>query len=226
MGNIFLASGAAYKLEVRQSLIRIPEVIIRLKELQRAMDNNQNSAQFDILNLVVATDYFSLDEKLRSVIDKTIQLGLIDRHLRKNGRKIDVLIGAEGTENLFAVALGNAKVEDLLAQSGWGKDEALINEPIQSSENLVLLKGQASQKFFVYAPSAETSEFKPISETGDSLENIMAKLVDSHKIERLAVIDPVESCESFLRGSVVRERIEIFCTIQSDPFLTWYHKVS
>ena len=102
--------------ELRTSVLRIPEVTIRIRQAQSILDTLE-LPKVDLFNVISADDdHFFRNIKLKSLAAAVVQIGLFDRYV-KTQRRPDFMIGNSNGDAAMMVCAGLLTFEDLVRNS-------------------------------------------------------------------------------------------------------------
>ena len=157
---VFSGLGGLDQADLRMSVVRIPEVMGRIREAQRLIDGlvfDSQQSKPDLLNAICASDdHFHRHAKLKSLAVAIVQVGLFDRYLRTQ-RKPENFVGVTGHDSAARVAAGLQTFSDLVLTSP--AIESLVNGDLAYPRVLSLVTSAApllleKQTFSVYAAAA------------------------------------------------------------------------
>lgn len=115
-GVIFAGRNGLDFLELRQGVVRIPEVSLRIREAQRILDG-LDVERVDLLSALMSEDdAFFRNIKIKSLLAAVVQVGLYDRFL-KTQRGPDVLVGNSNGDTALLVCAGQMTFEQLVTTS-------------------------------------------------------------------------------------------------------------
>lgn len=195
---------------VRQTIIRIPQVGIRLREVQGLFEK-WNQKELDVYSILDSEDSkFESMGPIRSALFAAIQLGLFDR-LIANGERPRLMIGQSGSLPLLRVLSGQLTLEEMLAP-------AFVPEQVVNLAAAVV--PQTTSAFDIIRPLQTSVLDVPLCSAQNPLELIFW-LSEEEGISQLINLGPGESisCQQF---EATPERIQISESISMDPGLSWF----
>ena len=199
--------------EIRENVIRIPEVVMRVREAQKIWDNLDMPA-LDIANFISSDDAVFLGNiRTKAFVTAVIQVGLLDRYL-KNFNLPEVIVGLANGDAPLKVVVGEITFFDLISEN-LALSAPRKLQPIPSSGELPFLAGIQLSKYAAYKRQADGS-FQLLASENPSLENLLQTLVSQESIERIVVVGPGSS----LRKSSLN--IKVSDSIDLDPMLKWF----
>ncbi len=215
--------------ELRSSVLRIPEVTMRIRQAQTILDTLE-TPKVDFFNVISADDdHFFRNIKLKSLAAAVVQIGLFDRYV-KNQRRPDFMIGNSNGDSAMLVCAGLMTFEDMVRESQTGEASKSPNViPMnQSSEGLVLvpaplLAGLSLTEFrALEATQTETGlSYSAIGEGAMDIKKIVAALHLERGVERFVNIGPAPVVRT-ADYKAVSEDIESLDSIELDPMLGWF----
>ncbi len=214
--------------ELRTSVLRIPEVTMRIRQAQTILDTLE-TPKVDFFNVICSDDeHFFRNIKLKSLAAAVVQIGLFDRYV-KNQRRPDFMIGNSNGDSAMLVCAGLLTFEDMVRDSqavDTLKPQTVI--PMTPAEGLVLvpapLLAGLSLTEFRALEATQTETGLTYSVTGDGamdIKKVVSALNSERGVERFVNIGPSAS----VRGSdykAISEEIESLDSIEVDPMLGWF----
>ena len=214
--------------ELRTSVLRIPEVTMRIRQAQTILDTLE-TPKVDFFNVICSDDeHFFRNIKLKSLAAAVVQIGLFDRYV-KNQRRPDFMIGNSNGDSAMLVCSGLMTFEDMVRGSqavDTLKPQNVIS--MASAEGLVLvpapLLAGLSLTEFRALEATQTGAGLTYSVTGDGamdIKKVVSALNSERGVERFVNIGPAAP----IRGSdykAISEDIESLDSIEVDPMLGWF----
>ena len=182
---VFSGLGGLDQADLRMSVVRIPEVMGRIREAQRLIDGLEFEGQQskpDLLNAICASDeQFHRHAKLKSLAVAIVQVGLFDRYLRTQ-RKPENFVGIKGLDSAARVAAGLQTFSELVLTSP--AIESLISGDLAFPRVLSLVTSAApllleKQTFAVYASAAGSLTVAPTATASASSVATGAAVLDA-----------------------------------------------
>ncbi len=206
---------------VRQYVVRIPEVIVRIKQAQKVLD--ENGCHADLLNILNADPIqFKSALNYRGLLSTLIQIGLFDRFKRTQAFP-DYFIAQANGEAACRVCAKINTVEDIVTEQLRNtKDREEGKSQIPINELPVLTRGVTNSQFHIFKKNVETGNYQYLNEEKFEIQSVLEYLHDEHQLTQLVVVGPGESISEQLEESFLRERIQVMESIEMDPLLSWF----
>lgn len=216
--------------ELRMSVLRIPEVTIRIRQAQAVLDT-LDCPKVDFFNVISSDDEtFFRNIKLKSLAAAVVQIGLFDRYV-KNQRRPDFMIGNSNGDAAMLVCAGLMSFEDMVRGSqavDTLKPQNVIPLGAPATTELVvqaapLLAGLSLTEFrALEAVQTETGlTYQATGEGAMDIKKIVATLHAERSVERFINLGPAAA----VRGAdykAISEDIESMDSIELDPMLGWF----
>jgi hypothetical protein len=215
---------------VRESLIRIPEVLSRIKTAQKTIDQLTHSS-IELVNCMLDDDQTFIENcKVRRVLVNLVQLGLYDRHVKGN-EKPKYFVGSLSNLSAIEHCLGFSYIDEFV-RSVWFQD--LANDegegtPLSDSKyqdiQVVQMMNRRPTQFYIYEfnqLSLEMSESKKIDEA-DSADKLIVRLIKKHDVKQIVNLGPADLMLDPIMNPFHLEDIHIYNTIEIDPMLNWFY---
>lgn len=202
--------------ETRRNVIRIPEVTSRLREAQSLWDqvSDQN---LDLSNFIASDDgIFMRNLRMKNLASSLIQLGLVDRFLRRHPMP-HLIAGLMNGDTALKVLAGQQTFAEFVQQStAHGRSRSLS----MSMGTLPVLAGISLAEFGLYREGDEGYEL--VMERQMDFRHVLEEMIFEHRARRLAVVGPgAGHIQSLLRETQVKN-IEIVDVTTLDPALSWF----
>ncbi len=219
--------------ELRTSILRIPEVTMRIRQAQAVLDTLE-LPKVDFFNVISSDDdTFFRNIKLKSLAAAVVQVGLYDRHV-KNQRRPDFMVGNSNGDSAMLVCAGLMTFDDMVRNSqavDTLKTQTVLQLPERlPSEGLVLvaaplLAGVSLTEFraleAVQTESALT--YSPTCDDAMDIKKIVEALYMERGVERFISIGPAGAVRA-TDYKAISEDIEALDSIEMDPMLGWFWK--
>ncbi|HMN67702.1 MAG TPA: hypothetical protein PKC28_04105 [Bdellovibrionales bacterium] len=210
--------------DIRANVIRIPEVVQRIREAQAIWDK-LSATPLDLTNFIGSEDETFLGHiKLKSFATAVVQVGLLDRYL-KNHKISEYVIGAVNGDSPLLVAIGEMTFEQLVSES-------LALSPIprrqptattaQTPLGLPILSGVQLVEFAAFKRNPETGKYDRQASTMRELERMIVELVDKDEVNRLIMVGPGSSVSGKRILDLTARDVQVQESIDLDPMLTWF----
>ena len=211
---IFAARNGLDSQQMRSTVIRIPEVSIRIRAAQFCLEK-MGIGNVDLCSLFyVDTEKFIAKPILREFVGVVVQLGLLDRYLRHHAMP-DIVIGDKTALMCAKIAMNRMKFFELV--------ERFLTK--LSRPHLSLLSVEKdSLDFEVYERQAKKI-FKPIEglEVGKDLNVIIESLALNRSVRRFIFVGPGYGELSHLAEKKwVWQNVEFLETMDLDPMMSYF----
>ncbi len=214
---------------VRESLIRIPEVLSRIKLAQKAIDQLTGNT-VELVNCMFEDDQtFQANCKIRRVLVNLVQLGLYDRYIKSNP-KPRFFVGSLPNVSAIEHILGFNFIDEFV-RSVWFQDlegSEARETPTSNSKYQDIHVVQMLRKtnhYYVYECnkiSDETTESKKIEEA-DSADKLIVRLIKKYNAKQIVNLGSADFLLDPVMNPFHLEDINIYNTIEVDPMLTWFY---
>lgn len=200
----------------REMVTRIPEVGIRIRQAQNIIDQF-SKAPVDLFSCLLLDDAsFAKLGTVRSIIVSTVQLGLYDRYIRKNGNP-QIVVGLKGALTLLNIFAGTSDLSDLIrplvATEFVAPDMAQVLTLVSNQGAYDILKLGVNGAQIVASESANP-------------EQLVTKLVDDYNVSRIVNVGPGSTSITSQSVDPVYERLQICESIDIDQMLNWAVKIA
>ncbi len=205
--------------DIRDNVIRIPEVSARIREAQEVWEALTHS-NFSFYNFLLSEDTTYLSNiKIKSLITSIVQVGLYDRYVRKFGLP-DYVVGAVNGDSPLMVCLGKITFEDMILSSQAAKPSLpLMAVP---KEGQPVLAGVSLTEVGIFCRNRESNQFEREVHNQRDLAKIINFLIEDRRVTKLTNIGPgTFSLESFKEELAMRD-VQIVESIDADPMLSWF----
>lgn len=202
--------------EVRQDVIRIPEVIGRVREAQEIWDSRAE-ASLDLVNFIGSDDRSFLSNlRLKNLATTVIQLGLLDR-FRKHHELPQYILGLSNGDSALKVASGQMTFTELMQSSA--AVGGVKPGPVAGFGNLPLLSGIALAEFSLL--KMVEGEARAMVRGEMDLKRLMMTLAGTPDVKKVVVIGPgathVQTLFRDLPG-----KMDVVDSVALDPILSWF----
>lgn len=212
--------------DVRENVVRIPEVRIKLEEAQSIWERHVNQ-DLGFHQFICSEDAtFFNNISLKSLCVAIVQIGLYDRY-KKHFKTPQFLVGDARNDSALLVAAEKISLTDLILRSR----AAGVVHPIESAaarEGLPILTGQAFAMYEVYAQNANAAEAaaEPFKATGMKemdLAKLIRNLYHENSVRKIVNVGPGQ----LQLGIPSEDAASDMMTLESidlDPMLSWFWK--
>lgn len=205
--------------DIRSNVIRIPEVVNRVREAQEILDKLPGPA-LDLANFIASEDDIFLSHiKLKSFATAVVQVGLLDRFSRFH-KMPEFIVGAVNGDSPMKVAAGLMTFGEMVSQSSsFGKSVAGTSMRVIQGGELPVLTGIQLIDYAVYRRA--DSDFERLNTESKDVEKMLIELVDQFDVRQITLIGPGNSVLG--RGVDLMARdVQILESIDLDPMLSWF----
>lgn len=208
-------------LEIRTNVVRIPEVVARIREAQAIWDT-VSSQPLDLANFISSEDaYFLSNIKLKSFAAAVVQVGLLDRYLKTHSLA-EFMIGAVNGDSPLKVALGQLSFFDMIAESPvLGGVKLVAVPPLGAAGELPVLAGVQLAEFAVFR-KGEDGEYRRLSVDTREVEKMIASLVDDFEVRKIVMVGPGNTLLNHASSVIAERDVQLLESIDLDPMLSWF----
>jgi len=207
--------------DIRSNVIRIPEVIQRIRQAQAIWDEQSGSA-LDLATFIASEDNVFLGHiRLKSFATAVVQVGLLDRYLR-NHKLPEFVIGASNGDSPLKVATGQMTFEEMIATSPSVTNVAArtLKPATGGGLELPVLTGI---QLVEYAAMQKCEDgFRVVPSESRDLEKMVVELVENHDVERLIMVGPGHSIFGRKMRELTERDVQVMESIDLDPMLAWF----
>lgn len=215
---------------VRESLIRIPEVLNRIKTAQKTIDQLTNNS-VELINCMLDDDQtYIANCKVKRVLVNLVQLGLYDRFVKSN-EKPRYFVGSVSNLSAIEHCLGFSYIDEFV-RSVWFQDlEGSESEmPVMSESKyqdiqVIQMMNRRPTQYYIYEfnqMTSEMSESKKIDEA-DAADKLIVRLIKKHEVKQIVNLGPSDLLLDPVYNPFHLEDINVFNTIEIDPMLSWFY---
>jgi hypothetical protein len=209
--------------DIRSNVIRIPEVVIRIREAQEIWDTLAGTS-LDLANFVASEDLVFLSNiKLKGFATAVVQVGLLDRYL-KTHKLPEFVLGAVNGDSPLQVALGKKTFIDMVAQSpalGGAAVRPLAPTGGTGGGDLPVLAGVQLAEYGIYQ-RGEDGAYKPVKSDSLEAERMIVELVDEHEVRKLVMVGPGNCIFGRRIMDLTARDVQVLESIDLDPMLSWF----
>jgi len=217
---VFSSVNALEFLEVRRNVVRIPEVIRRIREAQAIWDE-VSPQNLDLLNFIGSDDSIFLGHlRLKNLSTAIIQLGLYERFLAQSEGTDSprLMLGLVNGDSALKVVTRELAFEELIRQSPT-LSAPRANLALQLG-GLPVLSGISLAEFGL----SEKVEggYKPLLDGEMDLRKVMEALSRQEGVKKVVVIGPGAGHAQTMFKDVGGAHIEVTDSVDLDPVLSWF----
>jgi hypothetical protein len=224
LAYVFAGRNGLDSIALRNNILRIPEVSIKIREAQAILDA-QNLASVHLHTYIASSEAtFARNIKLRSLAAAIVQVGLYERLARTN-RKPDILLGNINGDSALAVAIGRLSFEQMICSSPALETlkPALRLAAVDGVEPEPLLTGVCLTEYEAFAREDRDgdSAFLSLKSGFMDIKKMMLALVESDEVRTFIHIGPegLACNELDFQGA---DDVEFLDSIELDPMLGWF----
>lgn len=214
--------------ELRSSVLRIPEVSIRIKEAQDIFDK-MDIPSFDFRSYIASDDEtFLRNLKLKSLAAAVVQVALWDRHCKYN-RKPEFMVGNSNGDSAMAVCAGKISFAEMVEKSQAILTLKPFEKPtlVRIGEAAPILAGHLLTEYEVFrgvADEAGKMTFAADKAGAIDLKKILASLTEEEGVTQFVSIGPANAVLTAEVRSTLMADIDQLDSIEMDPMLSWFWK--
>lgn len=195
--------------QVREAIVRIPEVGARLGEVQRLLDSWCAHRPDVFINLQMDDIAFTRSGALRAAAVAAVQKGLFDRYVRKFGMP-KFLIGPKGTMHLLRCLSGEISLSELLHR------RFVEDAPVQLNPIMFAMQSRGSFDA-ICLDQPDVMDFPATTPEG-----LIEVLVEEYQVDRIVNLGPGTTVIQTQMIDPCFERLQLTETIEMDPQLGWF----
>lgn len=205
--------------DIRTNVIRIPEVVMRIREAQAIWDK-VSSTPLDLANFIASEDSVFLSHiKLKSFATAVVQVGLLDRYL-KTHRMPEYVVGAINGDSPMRVAVGEITFTQLVTES-LALNSARPRTPVANALDLPVLAGVQLVEFAIYCKNQSGAYERQVTEVKE-VERMIVELVDQKDVNKLVMVGPGSSVSGKKILDLTSRDVQVLESIDLDPMLSWF----
>lgn len=206
--------------DIRTNVIRIPEVVMRIREAQNIWDK-VSPTPLDLANFIGSEDSVFLSHiKLKSFATAVVQVGLLDRYL-KNHKMPEFVVGAINGDSPMRVAMGQISFFELVSES-LATNVTRPRTPANiNALDLPILAGVQLVEYAVYR-RGEEGDFERIATDTREVERMIVELVDDQEVNKLVMVGPGSSVSGKKVLDLTSRDVQVLESIDLDPMLSWF----
>jgi hypothetical protein len=205
--------------DIRTNVIRIPEVVARVREAQKIWDT-LSGTPLDLANFIGSEDAIFLGNiKLKAFASAVVQAGLFDRYL-KNHAAPEFLVGVVNGDSALKYAAGSQNFFDLVAESPAVSNVVPARAPSALPGDIPMLSGVHLAEYAVFQRTAEGT-YQRLELDARELDTMILDLVDRHGICRLVSVGPGNTLGKRAHDLASRD-VQVLESIDLDPMLSWF----
>lgn len=209
--------------DVRENVVRIPEVRIRLEEAQAIWERHVNRDLGFHQFLCSEDSAFFNNMSLKSLCVAIVQIGLYDR-FKKNFKTPEYLVGDSRNDSSLMVAAEKLSMADLILRSR----AAGVVRPIETAagrDGLPILNGQSFALYEVYRREMENGAnvYNPAGIKEMDLNRVIRTLYHDQSVRKLVNVGP-GNLQLAIPAEDAANEMQCLESIDLDPMLSWFWK--
>ncbi len=206
--------------DIRTNVVRIPEVVMRIREAQAIWDK-VSPIPLDLANFVGSEDDVFLSHiKLKSFATAVVQMGLLDRYL-KSHKMPEFVLGAINGDSPMKVAIGHMSFFELVSESAACNQTRAPKQPVTNALDLPVLAGVQLAEYAIYLRNSD-GEFERQQTELREVEKMIVDLVDLHEVGKLIMVGPGNSVSGKKILDLTARDVQVLESIDLDPMLSWF----
>lgn len=208
------------------SVIRIPEVSLRIRQAQSVFDSLDLQKSVNLMSLITADDeQFFRNIGLKGLLAAIVQVGLYDRYLRTQ-RASDFLVGNTNGDSALLVAAGKLSFEEMIRTSQAVTALRPV-EPVQPvvAQPVPILSGLSLTEYGAFVSTTNDQGmriYEPFKSTSMDLKSIVSSLHIDNGVELFINIGPASALRVSDYRMIGTGDLEALDSIELDPMLTWF----
>jgi hypothetical protein len=210
--------------DIRANVVRIPEVVQRIREAQKIWDLG-SPTPLDLANFIGSEDEVFLSHiKLKSFATAVVQVGLLDRYLKTHDMP-EYAVGAINGDSPMKVAIGQMTFQELISQSSALISTRPRTAPAAVAPNaldLPILAGVQLVEYAVFKRNAATGVYERQANDTREVERMIVDLVDGEDVNKLIMVGPGSSVSGKKILDLTSRDIQVLESIDLDPMLSWF----
>ncbi len=207
--------------DIRSNVIRIPEVVARVREAQGLWDTI-SPTPLDLANFIGSEDQVFLGHiKLKNFATAVVQVGLLDRYLKSHALS-EYVVGAVNGDSPLLVALGKISFFEMVRASAALNGKAGKPTPAASgSFELPILAGVQLAEYGVFQRHAD-GEFSRLPANTREAEKMILDLIETQEVRKLVMVGPGNSIFGKRIYDLTSAEVQVLESIDQDPMLSWF----
>jgi hypothetical protein len=204
--------------DLREKVIRIPEVIRGLRRAQEIWDASEYPA-FDLANFLASEDKIFLGNiRLKTLAAAVVQIGLYERYV-KNFRAPEFLIGNTNGDSALKVVAGLMSFDDMLATANSFR--MLRSSPQIPFTDAPLLAGVSLTEYGLARSQAEGG-YEVVEDHQMDVEKLIFNLAEKRQVRKIVNIGPGGQLMQPSLERLSLSEVQVIESIDMDPLLNWF----
>lgn len=201
--------------EVRTSVLRIPEVSIKIRQAQKVIDQ-MGLEQIDLLAIANSDDAILNNHlSVKTILSSLVQLALFERSLRSQ-RKPNYILASASEPSVIDLIKGESissfVQRALSVEAEQTSDDQSNVVQLNPEENFVACELQTS----------EVGSIRSINEVlrGSEAKKLFTELIEKMNVTKFVNIGPSNALAS--SNDEALESVTVIDSIEADPILNWF----
>lgn len=207
--------------DIRLSVLRIPEVSLRIEAAQKIWDEECRTS-FSFHHFLSSEDStFYTNISLKSLTLAVVQLGLLDRY-RRLFREPTFLVGNTKNDPVLLVATGQLTLRELITLSRACRVLRPM-APLHVADDTVL-NGHALPQFQPFSKVEVDGQisYTAAAQADMNLQKILQDLVENNGVGKIIHVGPGSIDKSIAASQFDMRDVQVFESIDMDPMLGWF----
>lgn len=207
--------------DIRANVIRIPEVVSRIREAQKIWDTVATQP-LDLANFIGSEDAVFLSNiKLKSFATAVVQVGLLDRYLKTHTLP-EYVVGTINGDSPMKVAMGKMTFLDLVGDSPANGNRPEPALRAIGPNDLPILSGVQMPEYAIFKKNQATGEYDRLASDSREAERMIVQIVDEHDVNKLVMVGPGNSIFGRKIMDLTVRDVQVLESIDLDPMLSWF----
>jgi hypothetical protein len=204
------------QLEIRQSLIRIPEVSLKIREAQSFLDT-EDGGSVDLFQLFhISEEDFKVKRQVRTFLLELVQIALFERFKTRHGYPRLLVVPKEHNLVLKVIIQQIGMEEYLDKRLRLFKLQVPVVERFQTAE---------TAQFYLVVEALNQNgkvNFEQAQVEAESLTQLIEDLSEKYDTERLVHVGPGRAGLKIFWKEAFLRRFQFLDSIEVDPMLNWF----
>jgi hypothetical protein len=224
---VFSGRNGLDRADLRNGVLRIPEVTMRLREAQSILDGLSEFPKVDILSLLTSDDeHFFRNIQLKSLVAAIVQVALFDRYLKTQARP-QFFVGNSNGDSAMLVCSGKQTfLEMILRSPAVAANRAPSSEIVVAlaTASLPVLSGLSLTEYHALESKVTEQGLVYVAVPGDSMElrKLISSLFKEQGLSRFVNVGPSSALAEVEYREIGDGEIEAIDSIELDPLLGWF----
>ena len=206
--------------DVRANVIRIPEVVNRIREAQSIWDT-ASQQPLDLTNFIASDDSIFLRQiRMKSFATAVVQVGLLDRYLRQFELP-EFVVGVINGDSPLRVAVGQAGFLELVTESPALGANPESGMRLVAPGGLPVLSGVQIAEYAIYR-RLTSGTYERVPSEAREMEAMLLDLVDRFELNRIVSVGPGNALLGRKFGERTAREVHVLESIDLDPMLAWF----